>query len=404
MEWAGAGYEKRRIMFRSQRSLSLDVLRATAILLVLGNHMHALSPGHAAWLTNFAQTWKRGGWIGVDLFFVLSGFLVSGLLFREYQKYQHVQPLRFLIRRGFKIYPSYWVLLVVIFALQAAHHKFQSSQFLADLFFYQNYRPLQASPNTLTHTWSLAVEEHFYFGITALIALLVAARRRVNPFDALPGIFIVIAVAALALRIGGALTGPFEFNRSLARTHLRVDSLFFGVLLSYFFTFHNDRLKRLVTRFWYLLLPAGLALLAPPFIWERDSSPWIYAAGPTFYYLGSGLILLVLVFYEPRPLAPIRWLGFMGANSYAIYLWHVPMNIWMEKVDQSLHIAPRSVGSTALFMLSSIAVGIGMSLLVDLPSLRLRDRLFPSRSGSPVAPPRDDAPPPASEAPTLAVR
>ncbi len=83
------------------RNQTLDVLRAVAVLLVFSRHSTgALLVSHL-------------GWVGVDLFFVLSGFLVSGLLFREYQQDGQLLPGRFLIRRGFKIYPQFYLLVVV---------------------------------------------------------------------------------------------------------------------------------------------------------------------------------------------------------------------------------------------------------------------------------------------------
>ena len=101
----------------TKRSTTVDILRATAVLLVLGRHINLLSTGDfSAWHSFggwFSETWTRGGWIGVDLFFVLSGFLVSGLLFREHQKFGTISAKDFLIRRGFKIYPAFWVLTLL---------------------------------------------------------------------------------------------------------------------------------------------------------------------------------------------------------------------------------------------------------------------------------------------------
>jgi peptidoglycan/LPS O-acetylase OafA/YrhL len=92
-----------------QRSKAIDILRALAVFLVLGRHMIPVAsagpsiPGYFA--HSFTTLWVRGGWIGVDLFFVLSGFLVSGLLFRGHQKFGVLSGKDFLIRRGLKIYP-----------------------------------------------------------------------------------------------------------------------------------------------------------------------------------------------------------------------------------------------------------------------------------------------------------
>ena len=73
-------------MISKNRLVALDVLRAVAILLVLGRHMLPCPPETSVWANKLTNIWINGGWIGVDLFFVLSGFLVSGLLFQEYQK------------------------------------------------------------------------------------------------------------------------------------------------------------------------------------------------------------------------------------------------------------------------------------------------------------------------------
>src|SRR5690348_13300609 len=93
------------------RMVQLDFLRGVAILLVLGRHS-VISQRDAGFLRPLATAWHRIGWTGVDLFFVLSGFLVGGLLFKELRKSSHLDVRRFLIRRAFKIWPSYYAFLV----------------------------------------------------------------------------------------------------------------------------------------------------------------------------------------------------------------------------------------------------------------------------------------------------
>ena len=117
------------------RNLGLDILRLTAVVLVLGNHLHLPLTGNS-----FLTAWATGGWIGVDLFFVLSGFLVSGLLFREYIRDQKVDLRRFLIRRGFKIYPAFYALLLfTIFVRIATDQSIGIRSLLGELLFLQNY-------------------------------------------------------------------------------------------------------------------------------------------------------------------------------------------------------------------------------------------------------------------------
>src|SRR5437016_3117019 len=83
------------------RSTTLDVMRLVAVILVLGRHIQVCPVETSRFLHDVTFVWERGGWIGVDLFFVLSGFLVSGLLFKEHQKYGRITVKHFLIRRGF---------------------------------------------------------------------------------------------------------------------------------------------------------------------------------------------------------------------------------------------------------------------------------------------------------------
>jgi len=93
-----------------RRSLELDVLRFLAVALVLIQHFWI--PGDApSWLKPLMQVLGRGGWVGVELFFVLSGFLISGLLFSEYRRFGTIKAARFLARRAFKIYPAFYAFI-----------------------------------------------------------------------------------------------------------------------------------------------------------------------------------------------------------------------------------------------------------------------------------------------------
>ncbi|NBX63664.1 MAG: acyltransferase, partial [Bacteroidetes bacterium] len=111
-----------------QHKISLDLLRALAILLVLGRHSFANGLWH--WI----------GWSGVDLFFVLSGFLVSGLIFQEVKTQGDVRLGRFLVRRALKIYPSFYVfLLVSVLAAWMTDRNYETSQLLSEIFYLQSY-------------------------------------------------------------------------------------------------------------------------------------------------------------------------------------------------------------------------------------------------------------------------
>jgi peptidoglycan/LPS O-acetylase OafA/YrhL len=111
----------------------------------------------------------QAGWVGVDLFFVLSGFLISGLLFDEYKRLGSIAFKRFMIRRMFKLYPAFYTMLIVnYFAESALGHVSSPAQYLTEATYLQNY----LSP-IWGHTWSLVVEEHFYILLPLFLLALI---------------------------------------------------------------------------------------------------------------------------------------------------------------------------------------------------------------------------------------
>src|SRR3712207_3121730 len=130
------------------RNIGLDLLRMLAVLLVIARHLH-LPETCPPWVIGVV----RGGWVGVDLFFVLSGFLVSSLMFREYQRRGSVNIQRFLIHRGFKVYPAFWLfLLFTLIMRQFYGQQPDIRQVIGEALFLQNYLG-----GVWNHTWSLAV-------------------------------------------------------------------------------------------------------------------------------------------------------------------------------------------------------------------------------------------------------
>src|SRR5581483_5569531 len=133
------------------------MLRGVAVLLVLGRHLNPPT-NCPEWLQIPLGLWQRGGWVGVDLFFVLSGFLVSGLLFQDYRQHGRLHIGRFYVRRGLKIYPGFYALLAVTAGMICCflRRPLPVQRLLAEAVFLQNY--LGFEWGTLwNHTWSLAI-------------------------------------------------------------------------------------------------------------------------------------------------------------------------------------------------------------------------------------------------------
>jgi peptidoglycan/LPS O-acetylase OafA/YrhL len=166
------------------RNPTIDILRAVAVLLVFCRHSEG------------ALLVSRFGWAGVDLFFVLSGFLVTGLLFHEYKQTRSIRAGRFLLRRGFKIYPQFYFFLAASIALKFYFGEAPTlSSFAAEAAFAQNY-----AEGVWAHTWSLGVEEHFYLLLIAAIIWL-AGRGGENPFAVLPKMAGLLSLGILTARV-----------------------------------------------------------------------------------------------------------------------------------------------------------------------------------------------------------
>ena len=285
------------------RNLELDFLRCIAILLVIGHH-----DGNMPSILSF---WQIGGWIGVDLFFVLSGFLVSGLLFDEYKKTQKVDGIRFLIRRGMKIYPSFYALIILscIFPLAGFYPSF--SQIFKEIFYVQNY-----FPGIWEHAWSLAVEEHFYILLVITVSILIK-NGKPDALHRIPKLTLIIGIACLLFRIITYIVHPdFSSEINYWPTHLRLDALAFGVWISYQKHFNPIWFIDYVKKNRIILFIFGIILIIPAFLLELWFNPFMYTIGFSLNYFGSGLILLTLTAIKLKPNWINRTIGYIGKHSY----------------------------------------------------------------------------------------
>ncbi len=366
------------------RLKQLDILRAVAVLLVLGRHMPS-PPADSlpASVMAVMGVWQQCGWIGVDMFFVLSGFLIAGLLFREYQRHGRVSLKRFYVRRGFKIYPPFYALLLatLVFRPLTGGEVWPRAAVVESLFI-QNY-----SYGLWGHTWSLAVEEHFYFLLPLLLVGLLwwAKRNRWGaPFGPLVEVCVALGAGLLAFRVIHALVVPYSHRTHLFPTHLRIDSLMFGVLLSYFYHAQPDRLRAFVRGSAKVMGPLCLLFIAPSLFLDVKNF-FMHTVGLTLLYLGFGGLLL-LAMYAP----PARWrwqsragsaLAYMGCYSYSIYLWHIPFRPWVvHGLEQGLGVSVPYWAQLLIYAVGGVGAGILLAKLVEMPFLMVRDRFFPSRS------------------------
>jgi len=361
------------------RNKRLDILRCIAVLLVLLHHSN---------ISHFFQVW---GWVGVDLFFVLSGFLISGLLFSEYKKRKAISFKRFYIRRGLKIYPAFYVFLLLtgVGGYFGFHFLAPATFYLNEIFFVMNYLG-----GVWTHTWSLGVEEHFYILLPIFLSILIRySSDQEDPFRVLPRACLVVGAVCIVTRAISACIGEPNYDMVYMATHNRMDALFFGVFLGYLYHFRPHILERFLqptgNRILITLVSAGL--LSTAYFLPRNSR-FFATFGYTFTYLGcAGVLLLSLNVHGLLPSAIGGMAGrlgsvfaYFGMFSYSIYLWQGQTDAWLPGlVGRAIHTPMGIDGRFALSLAGSLALGVGMSKLVEYPVLRLRDRLFPAIQGIP---------------------
>jgi peptidoglycan/LPS O-acetylase OafA/YrhL len=385
-------------MKANNRNTQIDCLRGIACLLVIGVHFHFAPPPGP--LGCVAEIWKRVGHVGVDLFFVLSGFLIGSLLLTEMERYGKLNVPRFLIRRGFKLYPVYYVFMAycilvpaVVSAISLNHNGWATladkwKDHLSDLVFIQNYAPRDAEG----HTWSLAVEEHFYLVLPLVIALL-GPKRVWNWLIPICLCSLPICLGLRALEVFQHPSEVFPFGL----THLRVDDLLSGVALAVISLRFPETFTRLGGRP-RLLIAGGVFLWLVAFLpfWPEALQD---SLGFTVRLAGSVAILLGTCNLRNARIGRVQeLLAWTGVNSYAVYVWHVTGIGMMEKSVGSLihdHVKNQSLQWLLLasaIVVFCVAIGALVTKLVEAPALNLRNKLFPSR-GKSLALPNDAARP-----------
>jgi peptidoglycan/LPS O-acetylase OafA/YrhL len=395
-----------------RRNFTLDVLRGLAIALVMFFHI-GVPEEYGEDGDKLFHDAASVCWAGVDLFFVLSGFLISGLLFREIRETGTLDLKRFWLRRGLKIWPSYFVTYLGLLSLrtlndlrlgETARAKANLLHSLPDLVFVQNYFPNQWR---WPQSWSLAIEEHFYIGLPLVLALLVARSRRrggAEPptfprFFAGGVAFLVLVLVARLVDAGTAV--PYAYFR----THFRADSLAFGVVLGWLYHHRRPTFAKLA-RLW----PLAVAL-TPIALWSMLwlGIPWpgyppkpgqpphsgnywsAFTIGFNILYLAFGGLVIAAGEYPEAGLraplvirAPMKALAFIGGYSYTIYLAQAVL-VDLPAVGAMFRLARRILVDDNWvdrigFVVLSVPLGIALSHVVERPALRVRERLWPSAS------------------------
>lgn len=365
--------------FKVRHFHGLDTLRAAAICLGLLWHFMQIN-ANSPLLLSFLST---GPWGGANPLFIVSGYLLGHQILSRLVDRKNVSVIKFYFRRALKTWPSYLVVVGIVFMTPYFYRDSLFPPFWKFFTFTQNFN---LNNSFLSHTWSLCIEEHFYL----VLPFLSLHFLRNSKVKSIAIAVVVLLLASLILRgyiwfidVESAGLEKFRnyFNRIYYPTYTRTDGLIMGVFLAYLQSYSPVFWKKLVSqenRFFYV----GVMLCSFGFLLQTHRTQ-LFATLAVFPLINSGYgFLLIAAITKECLLSRIKIPGasYIATLSYALYLVHRPvyhiLEPWLE--DLAFGVPLRLLISVSLgFALSFLAAYL-LFLLVERPFLKLRDRAIPT--------------------------
>lgn len=366
----------------SPRTHSLDLLRATAILLVFAYHYKVFVSGQDTfgWVSNV-------GWVGVDLFFVLSGYLIGNQLFAGLRRGDRLSLGAFYARRALRTWPAFWFVLALYVLLPGQLGGREPPALWRFLTFTQNY---QLQPGTaFSHAWSLCIEEQFYLVLP--LAVLLACRIGSSRWQAWALMLSVCAAGIVARAVLWADFGR-EADGQIAGYHPniyyatigRFDEFIPGIAVAFVKNFHVSAWERLMGRGRLLTGAAAVAVglvlygaYAHYYTEGYGYHPFMTIAGYSLIAWAFAL-LLAAALCPGSPLHRLRVPGafHLAAWSYSLYLSHKAVAFVLNRELRAFDTGPGL--NLVIISVASLAVGALMYWLIEQPFMRLRDATVPS--------------------------
>jgi peptidoglycan/LPS O-acetylase OafA/YrhL len=326
---------------------ALDGVRGLAVAFVLAFHL--------------GLPWASGGYLGVSVFFTLSGFLITSLLLRERTLTGRVKLKAFYVRRARRLLPAAIICTAAICVLFATHVFIERSGTNADvlsalfdfanwhaLLAHRSYADLFTSPSPFAHFWSLAIEEQFYFLWPLVLPLLAAwaATRRVGlprhakqsrlpaPGRFRPSLPVVLIAMFIAFALAAPLTASlWSSDAAYYASWARFSEILAGAALAAFVAERDHLPSRL-----RLLAPIGLVAVIVACVITPSSDGWAYHGGLPLFAIASAMLLAGLQVAGPvRRALSVRPLVRLGVISYGVYLFHWPVFLVLDEDRTGLH-------------------------------------------------------------------
>ncbi len=362
-----------------ERQPGLDLLRALAIIVVVIYHAALFGfklPGRV----------DRFGWIGVDLFFVLSGYLIGGQLLAPLARDQRMNLGRFFARRALRIMPAYFVVLAIYFLLPSWREYSEMSQPLWK--FVLSIQNIALHGGTaFSHAWSLAVEDQFYLALPFLLLFLY---RRPSSAVIVPCLLVVggIALRAFLAAQNPSIDGGVSFRGFQAwiyyPTWTRLDPLVFGVALAAIEKFRPQWWRRLTNYAIWLWLPGLVLIVYGLWLGEGDYLT-VIACTWQFPLIALGMAALLICAVSPRLVfrrVAIPGAAFIASIAYSAYLIQKLVIRFVEQFCASHNIVLTSAPALICVELCVYAAATILFFTVERPFLQLRHRITPRSRAS----------------------
>ena len=358
-----------------RRIPSLDGLRAISIVLVMGLHtVQRYGVDHPDHPPGLLWSVVLNGSLGVTIFFVISGYLITRLLLHEQETRGAISMAGFYIKRAFRILPPLYVYVAVLVLLSAAGRLALTKwDVVSALFFFHNYA-ITSTSWAIEHFWSLSVEEQFYL-IWPVILILCLRQRGLAGRDRAALVAGAVIVASPLIRVISFRTHQPLLHDG-AGFHMHADTLMFGcaaALLegkSWF-----ERIYGTLTKVWWLPV---LGLAIGSYLEMRFQNYWNFPVGETY----TGVLLAFVLLWTVRNAdsLPGRFLNarvitHIGVLSYSIYLWQT---LLLHHMNASVFAGAGWIGRFPFNWIAILLVAEVSYLVVEQPSLRLRNRLLRS--------------------------
>lgn len=372
---------------RAPRAHGLDIVRAVAIAWVMLYHAMNLGlvPDPDHWVVAF-------GWMGVDLFFVLSGFLIASQLLRPWARGARPDYRRFFARRLLRTLPAYLAVLLVYVLLPGAREFPQIQPFWQFATFTENLLFEATGPKAFSHVWSLCIEEQFYLVFPAAVALL-AWRPSLRKTAAALAAMLALGIGIRAwLWLADVASVPFaptaapDWRAYMALiyypTWSRLDGLVAGIAAAALKIFRPAAWDRLTRRPNLLLALGAAGMFAAILLFGRQIAPFAPAA-IGFPLLSASVALVVAAASTDRALVGRYRIPGAAALATAAYSLYLSQKLAYHAAATWLAPAIGATGYARLAAAFAVALAAGALLYwtVERPFLRLRDRLEgPSRS------------------------